>query len=450
MAMNNRPKRRAALAAGILTGVLAPLGSSTSASSASACAQADSRPASFVAPAFLNAGRGPWFIIATDLNRDGRHDLAVANSGGGPGVSLLINQTPRGSMRAAFTSPVGLTGSGLSQQALAAADFNRDGRPDLAVGNFFSTDRVRLVDAGIDFFANRTPQGAATPRLVKAATIPAGTAPEGFAVGDFNADGRPDLAFSDYGVLGLANTSDVSIVLNRTVPGSDAFRFSARMSLPVGIGPIGVSATDVNRDGLTDLVVANNFSFSASVLLNRTPAGARQVSFRAPVDFAVGSPLIGPETLTTGDLNRDARPDVVTPNFLSDGLGSMSVLINRTRLGTSTPAMSEESRYRAGIGPQHAAIGDLNGDAVPDIAVANYGVVGGMGSGVSVFTNLTDCGELVPHLSAARSLSAGAAPTALVERDFNRDGRRDIAVSNHMSLGPSGVAVFLNSTTSTR
>ena len=278
-----------------------------------------------------------------------------------------------------------------------------------------------------------------------AVDVETGTGPEVLAAGDFNSDGRIDLAFTDYGIPGIASTQDVSVVLNRSIPG-ETLEFSPRTAYRVGNQPLGVFVTDVNGDGKPDLVVSNNFSFSVSVLLNQTPPGADQPSFRAPVDFPASGALIGPETLAAGDLNADGRPDIVTPNFLSDH--GMSVLMNTTAPDADMPSFEPKVDYDPGSGPQQIAIADYDGNGTDDIAVALQFSTG-IGSqlpGVAVYANHTEPGDLHLDLAAPIRFSAGVGPSGLVQADFNRDGRPDLAVPDNAPAA-GGVSVLLNETT---
>ena len=122
---------------------------------------------------------------------------------------------------------------------------------------------------------------------------------------------------------------------------------------------------DLNGDGKLDLAVANVASNSVSVLLNTTAPGATTPSFLPKQDFATG---FIPTSITVGNLNGDGKLDLVTANSNSD---NVSVLLNDTSPGASTPSFATKQDFDTSNRPVSVAVGDLNGDGKLDLAVAN-------------------------------------------------------------------------------
>ncbi|MFN2468322.1 MAG: FG-GAP-like repeat-containing protein [Gaiellaceae bacterium] len=188
------------------------------------------------------------FAVA-DLNADGKRDLAVANNGL-DNVSILLGDGT-GGFSAASGSPVAV---GSYPSSVVAAELNGDGKPDLAVANFTSTDISILLGDGSGGFST----AAGSP-------VAAGGNPAQLAAADLNGDGRTDLAYLN--TPQVFNTpSTVSMLL-----GDGAGGFGTVETVgPTGNSPSFVAATDLNGDHKPDLAVANYDSSNATILLNTT------------------------------------------------------------------------------------------------------------------------------------------------------------------------------------
>src|SRR5919106_2684548 len=136
-------------------------------------------PSSFAGPNYFPVGNfaSPVSVAVADFNVDGRRDLAVANTGSS-NVSVLL-----GNGSGSFGTATSFA-AGIRPTSVAVGDFNGDGKPDLAVTNSGSGNVSVLLGSGTGSF------GAATNFLV-------GFTPSSVAVGDFNADGKLDLAVAN-------------------------------------------------------------------------------------------------------------------------------------------------------------------------------------------------------------------------------------------------------------
>jgi hypothetical protein len=129
--------------------------------------------------------------------------------------------------------------------SVAVGDFNGDGKQDLATANFFSADTVSvLLGDGSGGFGTKT-------------DITTGDGPFGVAVGDFNGDGKTDLATANF----FADTASVLL-------GDGSGGFAVKTDFVTDHGPYSVASGDVNGDGQADLAVANYSESTTSVLLN--------------------------------------------------------------------------------------------------------------------------------------------------------------------------------------
>jgi len=179
------------------------------------------------------------FVAVADFNGDGKLDLAIAANG----VTILL-----GNGDGTFTlSPGSPIPAGSAPDAIAVADFNGDGKLDLAVANNGSNNVSILLGNGDGTFAS--PAGS---------PIAVGSQPQSIAVGDFTGSGRLDLAVANYG----SNT--VTILLGN---GDGTFTQAVNSPVPVGKGPISLAVSDFNGSGRLGLAVANISDGTVSILL---------------------------------------------------------------------------------------------------------------------------------------------------------------------------------------
>jgi hypothetical protein len=135
----------------------------------------------------------------------------------------------------------------------------------------------------------------------------------------------------------------------------------------VGAEPFSVAVADFNGDGKPDLAAANMNSGSVSVLLNTTATGSTSVSFAPERTFAVDG---HPWFLAVGDFDGDGKPDLVTANFY---VPTVSVLLNTTPTGATTPSFASQRTFVTGTEPRSVGVADFNGDGKPDLVAANTG-----------------------------------------------------------------------------
>jgi ABC-type transporter MlaC component len=176
-------------------------------------------------------------------------------------------------------------------------------------------------------------------------------------VGDFNGDGKPDLAVSN------SDGDNVSILL-----GNGNGTFQTAINYAVGSDPFSVIVGDFNGDGKLDLAVANYSTNNVSVLL-----GNGNGTFQTAVNYAVGA---YPRSGAAGDFNGDGKLDLAVANQYGS---NVSIL-----LGNGNGTFQEAVSYAVGVEPFSVIVGDFNGDGKLDLAVANW-----ESSNVSILLNTT-------------------------------------------------------------
>ncbi len=197
----------------------------------------------------------PEGIVAMDFNGDGKLDLAVTSSNTNTPTNYLVTIL-RGKADGTFT--VGNSyPTGNDDFSIAAGDFNGDGIPDLAIANYFDDTVTILLGNGDGSFTVATGGPVAT-----------GSGPFAILVGDFNNDGKLDLATADYTV------DTVTILLGN----GDGTFTAASVAPTAGGGPDGMVVGDFNGDGLLDLVTANYGMTAESIVLQATSSTMVSVS----------------------------------------------------------------------------------------------------------------------------------------------------------------------------
>ena len=373
---------------------------------------------SFAPQQTFATGSGPDWVAVADFNGDGKPDLAITSQWSDT-VSVLLNTTPAGASLPTF-APGQTFATGKNPVSVALGDFNGDGKPDLVVANAISNT--------VSVLLNTTPAGATIPTFAAQQTFATGRQPNAVAVGDFNGDGKPDLAVANY------RSGSVSVLLNTTPTGATSPSFASQQTFAAGLLAYAVTVGDLNGDGKPDLIVANDYgnfrNGSVSVLLNTTLAGATIPSFTPQQTFTTGS---RPFLVAVGDFNGDGRPDLAVANFTSN---TVSVLLNTTPVGATSPSFALQQTFLTGT-PSSVAVGDFNGDGEPDLATTNWG------SGtVTVLADTTVAGATTPSFAPAQVFTAGTDPSSVAVGDFNGDGKLDLASTN-FSAGT--VSVLTNS-----
>jgi uncharacterized protein (TIGR03437 family) len=390
----------------------------------------------FQAAVSYGAGVNPISVAVGDFNGDGRADLVTANYGGNKDVSVLL-----GNGDGTFQRAVNY-GTGGLPLSVAVGDFNGDGKPDLAIANYsisvllgngdgtfkravtYGTSNASWSVAVGDFNGDGK-LDLATANLVPGAiggngnvsvllgngdgtfrapvNYGAGNAPYFIAVGDFNGDGKADLA--------VANSKDnnVGVLL-----GNGDGTFQAPMNYAAGTSPYSIAVGDFNGDGRADLAIANNGANdtngakggngNVSVLL-----GNGDGTFQAAVNYGAG---LGPYSIAVGDFNGDGMVDLVTAN---NG-GNVSVL-----LGNGDGTFQAAVNYGAGDSLYSIAVGDFNGDGRADLVTATLGqnnvnVLLGLASAPDLSIVVTHAGDFTQGQSGATyaitASNVGFAPTS--------------------------------------
>jgi hypothetical protein len=345
---------------------------------------------------YMTGGLNPVAIQAADFNGDGKVDLAIANRGSAT-VAILFGNGD-GTFQAAVTYTLNANGS--TPVAIAAADFNGDGKPDVAAVNASSGASVPSVTILLN-------HGDGT--FDSPVTITTPSSGQSIAIGDLNADGFLDLWIgapgSSFVMLGNGNGTFQTAVSYATSPSGTG-------------GGMGVAIGDVNNDGKPDLAATNNLQNTAGILLN---TGNGQFSGLTTV-----STQAGPAGMAFVDFDHDGNLDMVVTN------SSFNTAVIWYGAGDGT--FQRQTFAYAGSGPVAVVIADFNGNGTEDLVFANFA-----GDGV---TYLGNAGSGATYdFPTGSSKFVSPKPSAVVAVDLNGDGRPDLAVVNS---NENTVAILLN------
>jgi hypothetical protein len=372
------------------------IGPGTEHVSAAAPAVANSELADLAGLRFRNSSNPPTnpfpqTIAVADFNGDGKLDMAV---------SVYSVFTPLSDMNILLGNSNGtfkpgpafpLTGQNVNNAAVA--DFNNDGKPDMAISMPDANEIQVLLGHGDGGFTS-LPAVSATGVFV-------------VATGDFNGDGNADL------VLVNPGPGTITILL-----GNGDGTFPRRETIAIGGGPQSVAVGDFNRDGKADLAVVNFSDDTVTILLGNGNGTFRKV----PSKPATGTQ---PLSIAVGDFNGDGIPDLAVTNQ-NDGfplLGTVTILIGRGNGSFMPKAQSPVT----GSVPASVAVADFNGDGKEDLAVAN--------AGSNTITILLGKGD--GSFVSAASPTVGTDPIFAAIADFNGDGIPDLAAASNTTASVS-------------
>jgi hypothetical protein len=381
-----------------------------------------SDPSGFLAPVSYAADKGPVATVVGDFNHDGIPDLVVANQSSSD-VSVLLGNGD-GTFRSGKTFAVDN-----GPWALAAGDFNGDGNLDIVTAN--SRDLTVLFGNGDGTFKNT--QMALTLPNVIANQVP--QCPLSVAVGDFNHDGKLDLAVTAVANLNGPRKGFLDLLL-----GQGNGTFTVASVTPINSSsPLSVALADFNGDGNLDAAIGNSMDLvgapgggGISVLF-----GKGDGTFQETTDVYPDVALL-PMAVAVGDFDNDQTPDIVVTGSARIGgifyAGAVSVSLSNGNGTFQPPQLFPVSQN---LDQQAVAVGDFNRDGNLDIATATDDTVsvllsngkGGFQSPVSFSSGATF------NFRSAVGLAVG---------DFNGDRFPDLAIPSYLS---NTVQVLINSGT---
>lgn len=309
-------------------------------------------------------------------------------------------------------------------RTIAIGDMDVDGKTDMAVG---------LEGDSISLLRNRSVTGMIDTSSFAPMFNLNGNKSDNLStsIGDLDGDGKPEL------IISRQDSGFVSVYRNISTKGTiNASSFAPRVNFPGGPGQIWKHLiTDFDQDGKADLLVLKGAWFS--IFRNTSTVGSiTQNSFAPRVDILHNNNSWG--GFVTGDMDGDGKPDVALSN---QWCNCISVFRNRSTPGKiDTSSAGPMVEFSATWGPGEMALGDLDGDGKPELIISNSD-----SNKVSILQNISSPGSITQNSFAPRvDFITGNRPRSIAIGDLDGDGKPDLAVAN---LRAKTVSVLFNTTT---
>ncbi len=379
--------------------------------------------ASYAAPVAFRTSAAPISCRLADMDGDGKLDVITAGAGAAQ-VSVLRNTSTSGTI--SLATRFDLACAGILPDEITVADFNKDGRPDIAaimtgvrdtatVRGFTPNDdqkhgRLIVFKNNYNYAPTVNIGMNSFDTAITIFMYDTFSAPISLAAGDMNADGFADIVVSDHhkrqlnlfknmsttgGAIGFAAPNNISTAAGngtRAAHNSNYNALTNTYSLPSNPGdydyairrtgyPEQLKLGDLDNDGFADIAVAVTDSdlltanqYNKIVVFHNTGStsnltfGAQDTSLNASASLGTG---ITPVALTIADINGDGKLDIINSNAAS---GSISIHKNLGGASTYMFGTPVIKGLGGAVGPVCPAVGDVDGNNIPDIAVVSRAI----------------------------------------------------------------------------
>ncbi|CAF1511910.1 unnamed protein product [Adineta steineri] len=329
----------------------------------------------------------PVFVSLTDINKDNRVDIIVANQEAA-NIGVIFN-VQNSYFSEQVTHSTG-SGSESSTQYISVVDVNDDDKPDIITAGNGKNNVQVLLNKGSGQF-----------HLITLRPKESKIYPSGVAVADVNNDKKPDIIVTNQ------NMSTIGIFLNL---GHGEFSSQQPYQIPDGFGVMCPQVVDVNGDTHPDIIVANSGGASVGIFFN-----SGNGTFISWTTFSTGIDS-QPNSVFVADVNGDNKPDLIVGNLKTSNVGVLLNAGNGKFLNQTIYSTGNDSE------PRSVLVADINCDNLPDIIVANSNK-----ENIGIFLNFGN-GIFQPQRTYATGISTK--PWSVTVGDVNADSKPDIIFSD--------------------
>jgi len=369
-------------------------------------------------------GSKPSGLCMGDFDGDGRSDLAVKLTNS---VGVFKNISVNGGIN--FSPKISLPMQKSVGGNIVVADINGDGLLDIVGSD--STGIVVLKNI------------STTPGTIVFApeqVIPVSTYHTIYklAFGDFNGDGKPDIALVDIG--------SIYVLINTSANGVISFAAPFIFQQNNFDEPIAITVADFDGDGRPDIATSNYASPSAphniAVAVYRNTSANGVLSFSTEATYGSSGSYYD---ICSGDLDGDGKPEIIYANTVNGQANSLKVLRNTSTFNNVSFAVAPDISalngpyIEVGVYPYVDAIGGLNGDNKPDIATMGEGF-----DDVVLKQNGSDIGTI--SFPSGATFANSEQPAGIVIGDLNGDGKPEICTAIY-TYNDSSIAILENEIT---
>ncbi|MCB9252913.1 MAG: VCBS repeat-containing protein [Flavobacteriales bacterium] len=346
----------------------------------------------------LNSGSGPFSSTIADFNKDGKPDIATSNYNS---ASISVSF---GNGDGTFGSPVSYSIAVQNLGEIKSADFNNDTYPDLVVGSYGSPTGT----SNIYVLINNQSGGFLSPTNPLITLASGSLNPFTIDVGDMNNDNKMDIVSANY------SGNNISLY-----EGNGNGTFNTAQRTKTHLNPFGVLMIDLNNDNKKDLVISCQGSaqfefFKGNLSFN---------TFPKIITYNTGT---NPGGIAAGDFNKDGKIDLCIRSNSNSGI--------YLHLGNGNDTFYYTKTISAVTSGYGIVLKDLNNDSNLDLATGNSG-----DSSVSVFLGNGDT-----TFQSRQNFGVRGGSEGLVSGDINKDGRMDLIASN-LNLGSGNkISLLLN------